>query len=153
MRRGEIRWYTFRAPDERRPVLILSRDEVIDQLNELIVAPLTRTVAGIVDGGRAQSRRRNARGVCGQLRPHLSGPALSSGSCPSFIAGSTLVRGALSSRGGLRFRESRLTGLRARSGILINHWKVNDAVGQTAGLPQPCQREVASPEVRRLRKA
>src|SRR5690606_2036313 len=46
-RRGEIRWYTFRAPDKRRPVLILSRDEVIDQLNEVIVAPLTRTVRGL----------------------------------------------------------------------------------------------------------
>lgn len=47
MRRGEIRWYTFRAPDKRRPVLILSRDEVIDQLNELLVAPLTRTLRGL----------------------------------------------------------------------------------------------------------
>jgi mRNA interferase MazF len=47
MKRGEIRWYTFRAPDKRRPVLILTRDEVADQLNELIVAPLTRTVRGL----------------------------------------------------------------------------------------------------------
>jgi mRNA interferase MazF len=47
MRRGEIRWYTFRAPVKRRPVLILTRDEVADQLNELIVAPLTRTVRGL----------------------------------------------------------------------------------------------------------
>ena len=47
MRRGEIRWYTFRAPDKRRPVLILTRGEVADQLNELIVAPLTRTVRGL----------------------------------------------------------------------------------------------------------
>ena len=48
MRRGEIRWYTFRAPDKRRPVLILTRDDVIDSVNELIVAPATRTVRGIV---------------------------------------------------------------------------------------------------------
>jgi len=47
MRRGEIRWYTFRAPDKRRPVLILTRDKVADQLNEFIVAPLTRTVRGL----------------------------------------------------------------------------------------------------------
>lgn len=47
MKRGEIRWYTFRAPDKRRPVLVLTRDEVADQLNELIVAPLTRTVRGL----------------------------------------------------------------------------------------------------------
>ncbi len=48
MKRGEIRWYTFRAPDKRPPVLILTRDEVIDQLNEIIVAPLTRTTRGLV---------------------------------------------------------------------------------------------------------
>jgi mRNA interferase MazF len=47
MRRGEIRWYTFQAPDKRRPVLILTRDAVVDQLNELMVAPLTRTVRGL----------------------------------------------------------------------------------------------------------
>lgn len=28
--RGEIRWYTYRLPDKRRPVLLLTRDEVID---------------------------------------------------------------------------------------------------------------------------
>jgi mRNA interferase MazF len=41
MRRGEIRWHTFAAPDKRRPVLILTRDDVIDRLNEIIVAPAT----------------------------------------------------------------------------------------------------------------
>lgn len=25
MKRGEVRWYTFRSPDKRRPVLILTR--------------------------------------------------------------------------------------------------------------------------------
>jgi mRNA interferase MazF len=47
VRRGEIRWYTFAAPDKRRPVLILTRDAVIDALNEMIVVPATRTVRGI----------------------------------------------------------------------------------------------------------
>ena len=37
MKRGEIRWYTFRVPDKRRPILILTRNEVIDRLNEIIV--------------------------------------------------------------------------------------------------------------------
>lgn len=32
LRRGESRWYTFAAPDKRRPVLLLTRDEVIDSL-------------------------------------------------------------------------------------------------------------------------
>lgn len=47
MKRGEIRWYTFKLPDKRRPVLILTRDEVIDHLNELIVVPVTRTIRGL----------------------------------------------------------------------------------------------------------
>ena len=47
MRRGEVRWYTFRVPDKRRPVLILTRNEVIDHLNEIIVVPATRTVRGL----------------------------------------------------------------------------------------------------------
>ncbi|HEY8946520.1 MAG TPA: type II toxin-antitoxin system PemK/MazF family toxin [Polyangiaceae bacterium] len=47
MHRGEIRWYTFAAPDKRRPVLVLSRDSVIANLNEVIVVPATRTIRGI----------------------------------------------------------------------------------------------------------
>jgi len=29
MRRGGIHWYTFKTPDKRRPVLILTRDSII----------------------------------------------------------------------------------------------------------------------------
>lgn len=47
MKRGEIRWYTFRLPDKRRPVKILTRDDVIDRLNEIIVVPATRTIRGL----------------------------------------------------------------------------------------------------------
>jgi mRNA interferase MazF len=47
MRRGEIRWYTFKAPDKRRPVLILTRNSAIGFLNALTVAPLTTTVRDI----------------------------------------------------------------------------------------------------------
>lgn len=47
MNRGDIRWYRFRAPDKRRPVLILTRSSVIDRLNEIIVAPATRTIRGL----------------------------------------------------------------------------------------------------------
>ncbi|MDB4952715.1 MAG: transcriptional modulator of MazE/toxin, MazF [Myxococcales bacterium] len=47
MRRGEVRWYTFAAPDKRRPVLLLTRANVIDTLNEIIVAPATRTIRGL----------------------------------------------------------------------------------------------------------
>ena len=47
MNRGEIRWYTYRSPDKRRPVLLLTRVEVIDRLNEIIVVPATRTIRGL----------------------------------------------------------------------------------------------------------
>lgn len=44
---GGIRWYTFRLPDKRRPVLILTRNDVLDRLNEIIVVPATRTIRGL----------------------------------------------------------------------------------------------------------
>lgn len=47
MKRGEIRWYTFRAPDKRRPVLILTRNLMLDRLTNVTVAPLTTTVRDI----------------------------------------------------------------------------------------------------------
>ncbi len=47
MRRGEIRWYTFASPNKRRPVLLLTRDAVIDTLNEIIAVPATRTIRGL----------------------------------------------------------------------------------------------------------
>jgi mRNA interferase MazF len=47
MRRGEIRWYTFKRPDKRRPVLILTRDSILEYLGEVTVAPVTTTVRGI----------------------------------------------------------------------------------------------------------
>jgi len=47
MRRGEIRWYEFRPPDKRRPVLILTRDSVLDVLGEVTIAPTTGTIRNI----------------------------------------------------------------------------------------------------------
>ena len=44
MRRGEVRWYKFGKPGKRRPVVILTRDSVIDYLGEVTVAPITRTI-------------------------------------------------------------------------------------------------------------
>ena len=44
MRRGEIRWYTFKTPDKKRPVLILTRDSILDVLGELTIAPITSTI-------------------------------------------------------------------------------------------------------------
>ena len=42
-----MRWYRFARPDKKRPVLILTRDSVLEYLGEATVAPITRTVRGI----------------------------------------------------------------------------------------------------------
>ncbi len=47
MRRGEVRWYKFSHPDQRRPVLILTRDSALDFLSEVTIAPVTSTVRDI----------------------------------------------------------------------------------------------------------
>lgn len=47
MKRGEIRWYKFKAPDKKRPVLILTRDSILEYLEEVTVAPITTTVRDI----------------------------------------------------------------------------------------------------------
>lgn len=47
MKRGEVRWYKFARPDKKRPVLILTRDSVLEYLGELTVAPITTTIRDI----------------------------------------------------------------------------------------------------------
>ena len=47
MKRGEIRWYKFTQPDKQRPVLILTRDSVLEYLGEATIAPITSTVRTI----------------------------------------------------------------------------------------------------------
>ncbi len=44
--RGEIWSYTFRAPDKRRPVLVIARQDVIGLLHTVMVAPITSTIYG-----------------------------------------------------------------------------------------------------------
>jgi mRNA interferase MazF len=44
--RGEIWMYAFGAPDKRRPVLVITREEVIGLLHTVMVAPITSTVYG-----------------------------------------------------------------------------------------------------------
>jgi mRNA interferase MazF len=45
--RGDVCWYTFKAPDKRRPVLILTRDSAVAFLNSVTVAPITSTIRSI----------------------------------------------------------------------------------------------------------
>jgi mRNA interferase MazF len=44
---GEVYWYTFKEPDKRRPVLILTRNSAIPVLASLTVAPITTTIRSI----------------------------------------------------------------------------------------------------------
>ena len=44
--RGEIWQYSFSRSDKRRPVLILTRPEVIELLHTVMVAPITSTIHG-----------------------------------------------------------------------------------------------------------
>jgi mRNA interferase MazF len=44
-RQGEVWW--AQADDKRRPVLVVTRSEVIGLLDGIVVAPVTRTVRGI----------------------------------------------------------------------------------------------------------
>lgn len=47
MKRGEVRWYKFTNPDKKRPVLILTRDSVLEYLGEITIAPITSTIRDI----------------------------------------------------------------------------------------------------------
>jgi mRNA interferase MazF len=47
MKRGEVRWYTFKQPDKKRPVVILSRTSVIEYLGEVTIAPITTVIRDI----------------------------------------------------------------------------------------------------------
>lgn len=56
--RGEIRLYSFPAPDKARPVLVLTRGSAIGYLSRVTVAPISSTirdvssevVIGVVEG-------------------------------------------------------------------------------------------------------
>ena len=44
--RGEIWRYRFASPDKKRPVLVLTRQEVIGLLHTVMVAPITSAIRG-----------------------------------------------------------------------------------------------------------
>ena len=86
MKRGEIRWYKFVNPDKKRPVLILTRDSILEYLGEITIAPITSTIRDIpsevllsdADGMPRECAvnydhlRTIARGKIGSLIPSLS---------------------------------------------------------------------------------
>ena len=44
--RGDIWMYRFKAPDKRRPVVVLTRNDAIGLLHTVMVAPVTSTIRG-----------------------------------------------------------------------------------------------------------
>ncbi len=46
-RRGEVWLYRFNPPDKRRPVVVLTRSEVLPLLSAAIVAPINSTIRGL----------------------------------------------------------------------------------------------------------
>lgn len=47
MNQGDVFWFTFRPPDKRRPVLVLTRNSAIGYLTGVTVVPITTTIRGI----------------------------------------------------------------------------------------------------------
>ncbi len=45
--RGEIWLYTFKPPEKRRPVVILTRQSVLPLLRTAVVAPVTSNIRGL----------------------------------------------------------------------------------------------------------
>jgi mRNA interferase MazF len=45
--RGEIWQFSFPRPDRRRPMLVLTREDMIGRLHTVTVAPLTSTIRGV----------------------------------------------------------------------------------------------------------
>ena len=70
MKRGEIRWYKFPHPDKKRPVLILTRDSILEYLGEVTVAPVTSTVRDI-PSEVALSKRDGMARACAVNCDHL----------------------------------------------------------------------------------
>lgn len=43
MKRGEVRWYSLKAPEKRRPMVVLTRESALKFLGEVTIAPITTT--------------------------------------------------------------------------------------------------------------
>jgi mRNA-degrading endonuclease toxin of MazEF toxin-antitoxin module len=44
---GDIRWFRFEAPDKRRPVLALGRNEALPALTQVPVIPISTQIRGL----------------------------------------------------------------------------------------------------------
>ena len=71
MKRGEVRWYQFTRPDKKRPVLILTRNSIIEYLGEVTVALLTSTIRNIpseVQLGRSDGLAKDCAVNCDHIQ-------------------------------------------------------------------------------------
>ena len=59
--RGDVRLYRFAPPDKQRPVVVLTRDSIIDRLARVTVAPVTSTIRGGSSPSRPDLRRDRLR--------------------------------------------------------------------------------------------
>jgi mRNA interferase MazF len=69
-RQGEVWW--AEAEDERRPVLVVTRNEAVPVLTWIVVAPVTRTVRGIpteVPLGAAEGLSEECAAVFDNVQP------------------------------------------------------------------------------------
>jgi mRNA interferase MazF len=76
LKHGEIRWYAFAHPDKKRPVLILTRNSVLEYLGEVTVAPITGTVRDIPSEvllSQADGMQRDCAVNCDHLQTVPSG--------------------------------------------------------------------------------
>ena len=70
MKRGEVRWYRFKHPDKKRPVVILTRTSILEYLGEVTVAPVTSTIRDIPSEALL-SRRDGMQNDCAVNCDHL----------------------------------------------------------------------------------
>ena len=47
MNRGEVRWFEPSQPDKKRPILILTRSDILDYLGKITVVPITTRIREI----------------------------------------------------------------------------------------------------------
>jgi len=70
MKRGEVRWYKFKHPDKKRPVVILTRNSILEYLGEVTIAPVTSTIRDIPSEVRL-SRLDGMHNVCAINCDHI----------------------------------------------------------------------------------
>jgi mRNA interferase MazF len=70
VKRGEVRWFKFKHPDKKRPVVILTRTSILEYLGDVTVAPVTSTIRDIPSEALL-SRRDGMQNDCAVNCDHL----------------------------------------------------------------------------------